>query len=173
MSEKNSIPEKVVNYNVYSDGNKIIGLAGEVTLPNLEFMTETISGAGIMGEYDSPTPGHTGSLSIELTWRTIYDKSAKLQDPKGTTLVLRASQQHYDPASGQTFRPLKITMKGIPKGHDLGKISVGGPTDTKQTFEVMYLKIEENDEVLLELDKINFVYIVNGVDVLKNIKSQI
>ena len=167
------IPEKVVNYNVYNEEGKIVGLAGEITLPNLEFMTETISGAGIMGEYESPTPGHTGSINVELTWRTIYDKSFKLQNPAGTTLTFRASQQHYDPSDGQSFRPLKITMKGIPKGLDLGKLAVGAPTESKQTFEVMYLKVEENKKILLEIDKINFVFIVDGVDVLKDVKSHI
>ncbi|WP_397443927.1 phage major tail tube protein, partial [Peribacillus aracenensis] len=54
----NPIPEKVVNYNVYDDTEKLVGLAGEVTLPNLEAMSETVSGAGILGEFDSVNPGH-------------------------------------------------------------------------------------------------------------------
>ncbi|MCT4543295.1 MAG: phage major tail tube protein [Vallitalea sp.] len=168
------IPEKVVGYNVYNGGGKLTGVTGEVTLPNLEAMSETISGAGIAGEYESPTPGHFGSTQIEIPFRTLYDTSFNLMVPKGQTLVLRASQQSYDVSDGQVkYRPLKITLRTIPKGIDLGKIGTGKPTETKNTLEVLYIKIEENGKVLLELDKLNFIFIVNGIDVLGPIRSQI
>lgn len=48
----NPIPERVVNYNVYDDTEKLVGISGEIALPNFEAMTETISGAGIAGEYE-------------------------------------------------------------------------------------------------------------------------
>ena len=174
MANVNPIPEKLVNYNVYLGSEKLVGLAAEVTLPNLEAMSETISGAGILGEYDSPTPGHFGSLSIELTFRVLFDKSFKLLNPSGETLIFRASQQHYDVASGQiSHRGLKVTVKTLPKGVDLGKLAVGGATETKNTLEILYIKIEENGQTLLELDKLNFIYIVNGVDILANVRNQI
>lgn len=170
----NPIPEKVVNYNVYDDANKLVGVSAEVTLPNLEALTETIAGAGIAGEYESPIPGHFGSLTIEIPFRVIYDQSFKLLEPGGKTIVLRASQQSYDVAGGKIEnRGLKITIKGLPKGIDLGKLAAGKMTETKNTIEVLYLKIEENGKTLLELDKLNFVYIVNGVDVLGPIRNQI
>lgn len=170
----NPIPEKVVNFNVYNEGEKLVGVSGEVTLPNLEAMTETISGAGIAGEFESPTPGHFGSLTVEIPFRVLYDQSFKLMVPQGQTITLRASQQSYDVAGGEIqHRGLKVILKVIPKGIDLGKISVGGPTDTKNTLEILYIKIVENGVTLLELDKANFIYIVNGVDVLANVRAQI
>ena len=33
MISSNYIPEKVNNYNVYKDGEKLVGLAGEVSCP--------------------------------------------------------------------------------------------------------------------------------------------
>lgn len=44
-----SIPEKINNYNIYMDG-RLMGCSGEVTLPDFEAMTETISGPGLLGE---------------------------------------------------------------------------------------------------------------------------
>src|SRR5690554_6221578 len=96
----NPLPEKVVNFNVYSEGEKLVGVTGEVTLPNLEAMTETINGAGIAGEIESPTPGHFGSIIIEIPFRIIYDKSFRLMVPEGQTITLRAAQQSYDVAGG-------------------------------------------------------------------------
>ncbi len=170
----NPIPEKVVNFNVYNEAEKLVGVSAEVTLPNLEAMTETISGAGIAGEFESPTPGHFGSLTVEIPFRVLYDQSFKLMVPQGQTITLRASQQSYDVAGGEIqHRGLKVILKVIPKGIDLGKLSVGGPTDTKNTLEILYIKIVENGVTLLELDKANFIYIVNGVDVLANVRAQI
>lgn len=64
------VPEKLINFRVYKDSTDYIGLA-DVTLPSLEAMTETVSGAGIAGEVDSPTLGHMGSMETVLNWRTL------------------------------------------------------------------------------------------------------
>ena len=53
----NQVPEKLINFRVYLDGNNLIGVA-DVELPSIEAMTETVKGAGIAGEIDSPTLGH-------------------------------------------------------------------------------------------------------------------
>ncbi|WP_088227787.1 phage major tail tube protein [Desulfosporosinus sp. FKB] len=170
----NAIPEKVINYNVYFDNEKLIGVNADATLPKLEPMTETVSGAGLAGEYESPVPGHFGKIEMDLSFNTVSEDSAKLLVPGTKSLVLRASQQSYDVAGGQMqYRPLKITLKVLTKGVDLGKISPGKATGTKNTFEVLYIKIEENGNTLLELDKINFIYNVFGVDVLADIRNQI
>lgn len=170
----NPIPEKVVNFNVYDDTEKLIGLSGEVTLPTLETMSETVSGAGILGEYDSANPGHFGSMTVEMTFRTLFQESFTLMRYRGRSLVLRAAQQSYDVSSGEIqHRPLKITIRGLPKKLEPGKLAVGASTETKNAIEVLYLKIEENGKKLLELDKLNFIYIVDGEDMLATIKKLI
>lgn len=170
----NPIPEKVVNFNVYSHTEKLVGVSGEITLPDFEAMTETVSGAGIAGEYESPTPGHYGSQEIEIPFRTISDSSFNLMKNAGKPIVLRAAQQSYDVAQGKTStRPLKITVRGIPKGLTLGNLGVGTPTETTNKLEVLYIKIEESGKVLLEFDKLNFVFIVNGEDLLADVRNSI
>src|SRR5690554_843716 len=98
----NPIPEKVVNYNVYDDTEKLVGITAEVTLPTLEAMTETVSGAGIAGEYDSPNPGHFGAMEIQIPFRVLMEKSFSLMKNKGRSIILRAAQQSFDVAAGQT-----------------------------------------------------------------------
>lgn len=170
----NPIPEKVVNYNVYDDTEKLLGISGDVTLPKLEAMSETISGAGILGEYDSVNPGHFSATQVELTFRTLFEKSFSLLKYSGRSLVLRAAQQSYDVSSGAVNqRGLKITIKWIPKGLDLGKLAVGAATESKNTLEVIYIKIEEDGKTMLELDKLNFVYNVDGEDMLADINKLI
>ncbi len=170
----NPIPEKVINYNVYDDTDKLLGVSAEVTLPNFEAMSETVSGAGIAGEYESATPGHFSSQTIELPFRTLMDQSFSLMKNRGRSIVLRAAQQSYDVAAGETKkRPLKITLRGQPKGLNLGTMSVGGMTETTNTMEVLYIKIEENNRTVLEFDKLNFIFKINGEDLLGDIRDMI
>jgi len=169
-----AIPEKIVNYNIYSEGDRLVGISGEVTLPNLEPLMETISGAGIAGEIESPTPGHFASIEMEIPFRTVTDQSFKIADPNGHTLTLRAAQQGYDVSGGKIdYRGLKITVKGLPKGIDLGTASPGKPSETTNKIEVVYIKIEEGGKELLELDKLNFICKINGADILEPIRSKI
>ena len=44
----NYIPEKINDFNTYLDGNKMIGVAASVTLPEVKMKTSTVSGAGIL-----------------------------------------------------------------------------------------------------------------------------
>ena len=170
----NAIPEKIVNFNIYDEGEKLIGISGEIKLPKLEGKSETISGAGIAGEFDSQTPGHFGNIDIEIPFQTVLDKSFSLMAPEGKTIILRGSQQSYDVSAGTiNFVPLKITLRVVPKGLDLGTLGVGKKTDTKNTLTVLYLKVDVDGKTMLELDKLNFIYKVNGTDVFETIREQI
>lgn len=167
-----NIPEKVINYNVYDDTEKLVGVASETTLPNFEPLAETVAGAGILGEYESPTIGHFGSQTAEISFRTLMEPSFNLMKNSGRALVFRAAQQSKDVTSGKiNTRALKITLKGTPKGLELGKLAPGAMTESKNILEVLYVKVEENGNVLLEYDKLNFVFIVNGEDLLADLRN--
>lgn len=61
----NVVPEKLINFRAYNDGNDLLGVT-DVQLPSLDAMTETVKGAGIAGEVDSPVLGHFGSMETVL-----------------------------------------------------------------------------------------------------------
>lgn len=161
----NTVPEKLINYKVYNEGADVIGLA-DVELPNFEAMTETIKGAGIAGEIDSPTLGHFGSMSLTLNWRTITSENAgELLKPKSHQLELRAAQQNYNAGDGEySVSPAKVVVKATPKNTNLGKLEVGATTETSTEFEISYIKITIDNKEVVELDKYNFVYRVKGID---------
>lgn len=168
------IPESISQFNVYVGNERCVGVSGEITLPNLEAMTETISGAGIAGEYESVAVGQYGSTSIEIPFNRMYDQNFKLMTPGKKNIVLRASAKSLDTSTGASIEEgLKISMRGTPKGLDLGKIAIGKPTETKNVLELTYLKIELAGKVLFELDKINNICIFDGVDVLAPIRANI
>ena len=71
MAKKDLLPHKIIAYNAYTFGEKLIGITGEVELPELEFMSDTISGAGIGGEVDIPVPGIVGAMEMEVPFTSL------------------------------------------------------------------------------------------------------
>lgn len=162
------IPEKLTGYKIYNEGERQVGHQAETALPNFEAMTTTISGAGIAGEIDSPNPGRFGSMTQEITYRTLSDESMALAAPIRHQVTLRGNQQVYDYTLGQTVdQAVKVVMAGKTKSFEMGTFNtVGGTVDTKITLELEYVKVELDGQPRLELDKYNEIYEVNGVDYL-------
>lgn len=166
-----NVPEKLINFRAYMDGDDLIGVT-DVTLPNLEPMTETVKGAGVAGEVDSPVLGHYGSLEVELNWRTLYKAPAEIFTPKGITLDLRGANQIWDSSAGEwEVQSVKVVVQGMPKGLDLGKLDVGTTSDTSTTLEVVYLKLTVDSKDIIEIDKYNFIDKRSGTDYLSDVKT--
>jgi P2 family phage contractile tail tube protein len=169
----NPIPEKLIAFRVYREGEDQIGLA-DVELPDLEFITETVSGAGVAGELESPVIGHTKSLALKLKWRTFSEHAAALLAQKMHHLDLRGSIQRFDPGSG-VYEPqaMKVVVRGAPKKGGLGKFEMGKPMDNESEFEVSYIKVWLGGQEVIEVDKLNYKFVVAGDDALAAVRGQL
>lgn len=168
------LPHSISQFNIYNDNERCVGVSGEITLPNFEAMSETISGAGIAGEFEVTADGQYGAMQIDIPFLRLHDENFSLLTPGRKTIVLRASAKSFDSATGESIEEgLKIKIVGTPKSLELGKIASGKPMESKNTLEILAIKIEIGDKVLMELDKLNFICIINGVDVLAKVKANI
>lgn len=169
----NPIPERTINYRVYNDSNDILGMA-TVDLPDIEAMTDTVSGAGIAGEVESPTLGHFGSMETTINWRTITENAVDLYAQKQHHLEFRSAQQISDVAAGTlTSQQVRLVMRCVPKNLELGSLEASAATDSSSTFEVVYLKIFIDGKEVIEIDKYNFKYVVNGEDLLQVVRQHL
>ena len=170
-----AIATKINAYNVYLDGKKLIGVSDEVTLPNFEALTETLSGAGLLGEIDEPLLGHFGASEIEIPFRTMNADMFKLANMQSAVnLTLRMSTQTINESNMNTdFLPSRVVIKGKNKALTGGKVKQGSGTGSSLKVEILYILIEVNKKAKFELDKLNFVYKVNGTDLLKKVRAQV
>lgn len=169
----NNVPERLINFRVYNDSNDLLGIA-TVDLPEIEAMSDTVSGAGIAGEVESPILGHYGSMTTTFSWRTIERAAVALQAQKAHAVEVRGSQQTYDSANGiYGTVPVRASMRIVPKNMSLGSFEPGAATDTETEFEVLYLKLFINNKAVREIDKYNFVSKVNGVDDLAKVREDL
>lgn len=165
---------KINAYNVYNNGTRLIGVSDEVTLPDFEGLTGALSGPGILGEIDEPLLGHFGASEIEIPFRTLDEEMFELF-PVGNAIniTLRMSTQAIVESTLRTdFAPSRVVIKGKSKGFTGGKAKQGEGTGSSVKIEIIYFMIEVNKKKKFELDKLNFVYKVNGVDLLQKVREQ-
>lgn len=168
----NDIPAVITGFNVYRAGNKLVGVSGEVTLPDLEYATATLSGAGIGGEIDVPVKGQFPAMAMEIPFAVLYDDSFNIMQLNGEQLTLRGNIEEFDQATGAMIdKAVRIVVGGVPKGIKLGKLGQGTTMDGSNAIEVTYLKIELNGRDKLEVDKLNYVFRVNGSDMLATARN--
>ena len=168
------VPTQNINFKVYdSDSNEMLGIA-EVTLPDFDAMTETISGAGLAGEIDMPVLGHFGSMTLTLSWRAPNTDGTKLLAQKAHHLDLRGSIEDYEASEGKIGSyPIKVVAHTIPKTMGLGNLNVGTSADTSSELEVPYIKVLIGGEEVVELDKFNYIFRVHGVDYLESVRRDL
>ena len=67
---------------------------------------------------------------------------------------------------------MRVVIRGKQKKFDPGKVKQGEQMDATVTVEVIYLMIEIDGKNKIEIDKLNFVYKVNGKDILEKVRNQ-
>lgn len=177
MANKNPLifPEVINNFNVYNDGNKLLGITGEVTLPELNSMTATIQAAGILGEYETNVIGMFQNMQQEIPFRIINEEFFDLmRGDKQAALTLRGSIQNVDKQTGGAIstQGMRVVLRGRPVAAKMGQLKQGDLMNASITLGLTYILIEIGGQSKLELDKLNSIYKVNGEDVLKDIMSQ-
>lgn len=167
------IQEKLNNFNAYRNGTEYLGVV-DVELPSLESMSETVSGAGIGGEIESPNLGHFGSMTTTLNWRTLAKPSFVLARQESHQLDFRGSIQEYDTATASYKRvAVRVAMRAMPKTTALGTLAVGATMDNTNEMEVTYIKIDYEGSTVVEIDKYNMICIIDGVDYLAEVRANL
>ena len=167
-----TIPTKINRYNLYNEAERLLGTGDEVTLPDFEAMSDTISGAGILGEIEDPTVGYFGNQEIEIPFRVVNEEAVDMMDmTKAVQLTLRGAQQTTNSAGDIEFRQMRVVVRGRCKKFSPGKVKAGSAMDTKITLTVLYILIELEGQRMVELDKTNEQFWIRDKDVMKKIKE--
>ena len=154
-------PERIINVMVY-DGKtgEFFGDAVSMDLPEVSFRSDTVSGAGIAGEYEAPTVGHFEAMTATINWRSIATKSFKLLISDAVDLDVRSAIQTYD--SG--------TLRVTPRSWRGPSLEAGSTEGCSTELTVMRYHVWFDNVSVLEADPTNYVYKVAGVDQLAPVR---
>lgn len=170
----NKIPEVINDMRAYIDGaDDLIGV-NEVELPDLKSLTEDIEGIGVAGKIEAPIAGHFDSLELKMTWQVPTKTSSRLVGGSTLVLELYSDIQNWDSgANDYEHEQYRVAVRGRVKSHNPGKFKAGSKTDSETVIECTYFKIEMGGSTLCEIDKYGYKAIVNGVDLLQQVRANI
>lgn len=173
MSAMANIPEIINNYNVYHNGNILVGVSGSITLPSFDAITEEVNGAGILGSYETSVAGHYSSMTQEVPFRILDEDIFSLMNPSELVdLTFRASAQSTVKATGAVdYKGMRIVERGRLKSFTPGNYELGKQMGASVTLELLYILIEVGGVTKLEYDKLNSVFVVNGKDLLEKVRA--
>ena len=173
MSAIANVPEVINAFNAYHNGNVLVGVSGAVTLPTLDAITEEVSGAGILGTYETNVAGHYGSMTQEIPFRILDEDIFSLMTPNELVdLTFRASAQSTVKATGAVdYKGMRIVERGRMKNFTPGSLDQGKKQDASLTLELLYILVEVDGKTMLEYDKLNSVFVANGVELLEKVRQ--
>ena len=68
----NEVRSHFINYEVFYGGTRKLGMA-DLTLPEINYKSNDITGAGIAGDVSMPTLGMIESMEAGIKWRTLNE----------------------------------------------------------------------------------------------------
>jgi len=153
-----------IDFALYEDSTEFMGIAS-FKIPDRNRKTITINGAGIGGDVEIPIPGHYDAMVADITLRADGEKLAKLREPRRHQLELRVAQSNEDPVAGALITAgFKYVLIGVPKSSSGGTIAPATSGDTTVSMAVRYLATYMDGKKIEEIDQLNRIDIVNGVD---------
>lgn len=170
------ITNKTIQYKLKATNGagvlEVIDDSSDLQLPSIEKLTDTLKGAGVMGEVDMPTFGQIGPMSFTVNNRADNPQYAVMSRPGTINFEVVWVVDLFDSNNARVgIQQHKVFMSGISKKYDMGKIDVNAGADGSSEFEIYYLrKVIDGKEVLL-IDKFNYKYAVNGIDYTANIRT--
>lgn len=163
--------ETVVNFAVYEDKNEFMGIA-DVQLPDLTALTQQITGAGIAGNIEAIIPGHFEAMTMAMNFRTTTTAALKLSEPRRHSIDIRVANQVEDTVAGKIMtESVKHVLVVIPKKDGGGKLAPASATDASGEYAVRYWATYVDGKKIREIDPMNSICIINGVDYLADVRK--
>ncbi|MCL2082872.1 MAG: phage major tail tube protein [Oscillospiraceae bacterium] len=153
-----------INFMVYEGKNRFAG-AASVQLPNINQKTVNLSGAGIAGDVEVPISGQLEAMEVSIKFNEFSAEVARLRSPGRHTITLMPAVQRGDKTKGEIVTvPEKHTMVIVPKGLSGANIAPATQRESTLTASVRYWKYTVDGKTVHEIDPMNHIFIINGVD---------
>ncbi|CAM3293950.1 Major tail tube protein (Protein FII) [Xenorhabdus nematophila ATCC 19061] len=159
-----ALPRKLKYLNLFNDGNSYIGVVEDITLPKLSRKLEAYRGGGMNGAANVDLGLDDGALDAEFTLGGVEAQLYKqwgIEKVDGVALRFNGSFQRDD--TGEVIA-VEVVLRGRFSEFDPGSYKQGDNTQTKVSAKNTYYKLTWDGEVLVEIDTVNMVEVVGGVD---------
>ncbi|RON61588.1 phage major tail tube protein [Pseudomonas fluorescens] len=168
-----ALPRKLKNLNLFNDANSYVGVVKTVTLPPLGRKMENYRGGGMNGPVKADL-GFTDD-GIQFEWKTggldlISLRQFGAVNASGVALRFSGAFQRDDTGD---ISAVEVVMRGRHETIEMGDAQPGEDTEHSITTTCSYYKLIVDNEDIIEIDLLNFIEKVNGVDMLEKQRAAI
>ncbi|PQL06869.1 phage major tail tube protein [Pantoea ananatis] len=160
-----ALPRKLKGLNLFNDSNSYQGIVTAVTLPKLSRKLDTYRAGGMNGAAFIDNGLDDAALDMEWTLGGM-DELVLSQWGAIANVPLRFTGSYQRDDTGEEIA-VEIEVRGKHQSFDFGEAKQGENTETKITSKNTYFKLTWNGKELIEIDTVNMVEKVNGVDRLE------
>lgn len=165
-----ALPKKLKYLNLFNDANSYQGIVTAVTLPKLSRKLDPYRGGGMSGAAHIDMGLEDDALDIEWTIGGIDELVLSQWGASGVPLRFCGSYQRDD---SEEIVAVEVEVRGTHQTFDFGEAKQGEDTETKITTKCTYFKLTWNGSELLEIDTVNLIEKVKGVDRLEKHRKNI
>ncbi|WP_421594984.1 phage major tail tube protein [Rahnella sp. PD4] len=166
-----ALPKKLKYLNLFNDGNSYLGTVSALTLPKLTRKLENYRGGGMNGSAPVDFGLDDDALTFEWTVGGL-DEQVLQQWGAVAAVPLRFAGSFQRDDTGD-ISAVEVSLRGRHKEMDFGEYKQGEDTETKITTQCTYFKLTIDGKDVIEVDTVNMVEIVNGVDRLEQHRQNI
>ena len=161
-----ALPRKLKRLNVFLNGENWVGEAEDFTPAKLTRKFEAYRGGGMGGAVNIDMGFDDSALDVSFTFGGYGEPLLRcMGEPKadGTMVRFAGSVQGDDTAE---VVPVEIICRGRFKELDRGTLKAGDNSQAKVGMVNTYYKETMNGVDLCEIDLLNMIWIVDGVDLM-------
>jgi P2 family phage contractile tail tube protein len=169
-----ALPRTLKLMNLFIDGTSFLGVVQSMTLPKLTRKLEKYRGGGMNGSASIDLGLDDEALAAEFSvagfpddviW-TLYGAAT------ASAVPLRFSGSYQRDDTGE-IAPVEVVLRGRQKEVDTGEAKQGEVAASKIPMDCTYYKLTYNGKEVIEIDTVNLVEKVNGVDRLEQHRRNI
>ena len=168
-----ALPKKLKHLNLFNDGNSYLGVVKSVTLPALARKMESYRGGGMNGGVKADLGMADDGLQFD--WKTGGLDLISLKQfgaVNASAVALRFSGSFQQDDTGETST-VEIAVRGRHESIEMGEAKAGDDTEHGIKTTCTYYKLTVDNEEIIEIDLLNFIEKVGGVDMLEKQRSAI
>lgn len=156
------LPAKLKNFNWFADGNSFIHQVPEITLPKITLKTEQYRGGGMLGELDIDMG--LEKLELEVKVGGVAVPLMRKLGLIGVAAALTRFAGAYQDESTGAWTSGELVTRGKWTEFDPGAAKPADNTEWTFKQTVAYLRWDVNGRTEVEIDMVNNVFSVGGVD---------
>ena len=163
------LPRKLTHFATFVDGTNYMGEMPEVTLPTLTRKMEEYRGGGMNGPIDLDMGQE--KMEAELKGAGWLKDLAKQWGARRHDAVMIRFAGALQAEDSEAVTPVEVVMRGRLVELDPGSSKAGDTTERTYKYTLTYYKEVVDGQEEMEIDLVNMVETVGGVDNLAGVRA--